>query len=390
MRPNWLLPSSVSLWRGFPTASPKPFVVAITSAWSRSSSLPSSETNWHPDLLSLEQAARRSEIVRRPETFERVRSCFRTELRYPTFQFLLGVLEVVHRLALRWARRPGFSIRRIELASATKRESSVTVTQVESDASIRVRGERKTEIPPFLLMVDTIDMLPRFGKPEYGLEDEGELATPLISKFVPRLSDRIAGAFRRHDHQCPAKVILSTKFTSPNDWRPGLLLLEQAAHRAIRRGREGVFPTDAYSGDVSIPTQLSHKAFQFLSLWVSEICSLTRLVLRTRKPGSGVPWSLRRQHETSIRASTCYSSLMFLYRFDVELGLAVGREVVAAMGHAELDTCLWMRGRRRRRETLTKGELATLFCFVYPKADDENTKDDSGEEKWSGVAGWSS
>ncbi|EJD05248.1 uncharacterized protein FOMMEDRAFT_154468 [Fomitiporia mediterranea MF3/22] len=102
---------------------------------------------------------------------------------------------------------------------------------------------------PFPLIRDIFNALPRSGRSEYGFEDEGELATPLISKLVPRFSDRIAGAFCRPDHQRLVKVIVSTKvsdaddvsnddkltwLTSPNNWCPGLLPFE-----------------DAYPGDVN-------------------------------------------------------------------------------------------------------------------------------------------
>ncbi|EJD00724.1 uncharacterized protein FOMMEDRAFT_157825 [Fomitiporia mediterranea MF3/22] len=76
-----------------------------------------------------------------------------------------------------------------------------TVRQVAPDTGIRIRGEQEISIPSSPLKCDTIDALPWFSGPEYGLEDEGELATPFISKPVPRLTDRLSGVFRRRDHQ---------------------------------------------------------------------------------------------------------------------------------------------------------------------------------------------
>ncbi|EJD00279.1 uncharacterized protein FOMMEDRAFT_158948 [Fomitiporia mediterranea MF3/22] len=102
-------------------------------------------------------------------------------------------------------------------------------------------------ILPFPLKRDVIETLPRLGRPEYGSEDEGELATLLVSKSVRRISDRLSGVFRRRDRQRGVKVVPSPKvndvddvasnnaimwFTSADNWRPGLLPLEQAARRA--------------------------------------------------------------------------------------------------------------------------------------------------------------
>ena len=53
--------------------------------------------------------------------------------------------------------------------------------------------DRRSGIPSSPLKCDTIDALPRVGEPEYRFEDEGELATPLVSESVPRLSDRLIG-----------------------------------------------------------------------------------------------------------------------------------------------------------------------------------------------------
>ena len=110
----------------------------------------------------------------------------------------------------------------------------------------------KSGILPFPLKRDVLETLPRFGRPEYGSEDEGELATPLVSKSVRRFSDCLSGVFRRRSHQCGVKVVLPAEvnnaddvdsenalmwFTSADNWRPGLLPLEQAARRAdiVRR-----------------------------------------------------------------------------------------------------------------------------------------------------------
>ncbi|EJD05247.1 uncharacterized protein FOMMEDRAFT_154467 [Fomitiporia mediterranea MF3/22] len=107
-------------------------------------------------------------------------------------------------------------------------------------------------ILPFPLKRDVIETLPRFGRPEYGSEGEGELATPLVSKSVRRFSDRLRGVFRRRSHQRGVKVVFPANandaadvdsetalmwFTSADNWRPGLLPLEQAARRAdiVRR-----------------------------------------------------------------------------------------------------------------------------------------------------------
>ncbi|EJC98197.1 uncharacterized protein FOMMEDRAFT_161949 [Fomitiporia mediterranea MF3/22] len=108
-------------------------------------------------------------------------------------------------------------------------------------------------ILPFPLKRDVIETLSRCGRPEYVSEDEGELATPLVSKSVRRFSDSLSGVFRRRDdRQRGVKVVLSSKvndaddvdsdnaimlFTSADNWRPGLLPLEQAARRAdiVRR-----------------------------------------------------------------------------------------------------------------------------------------------------------
>lgn len=73
----------------------------------------------------------------------------------------------------------------------------------------------------------------------FDYDDEDEVAQP--TKSLPKLASaaaiRITKVFRRR-HACPTQSddvsanIVPTLFTSPDNWRPGLLTLEQAACRA--------------------------------------------------------------------------------------------------------------------------------------------------------------
>ncbi|EJD00723.1 uncharacterized protein FOMMEDRAFT_157824 [Fomitiporia mediterranea MF3/22] len=195
-----------------------------------------------------------------------------------------------------------------------------TITSKESFVLLPL----ESGILPFPLKRDVIETLPRFGRPEYGSEDEGELAILLVSKSVRRFSDRLSGLFRRRDHQRGVKAVLSPKvkdadgvdsdnallwFTSADNWRPGLLPLEQAARRADIGGRKLV----------------------------------TALRLEREDPGSASP-VIGAENETSACGSSCYSLLTFLNRLRVELASAIKRKGISVVRQVAPNTSVRIRG----------------------------------------------
>ncbi|OCB88071.1 hypothetical protein A7U60_g4858 [Sanghuangporus baumii] len=92
-------------------------------------------------------------------------------------------------------------------------------------------------ITPFPIKRSPVYVPPIFAKPRYELDDEQELPALLEVKSTPKLAAvaaSIASVFRRQKF---AHVSINTAkleptwFTSPENWRPGLVTLEQAASR---------------------------------------------------------------------------------------------------------------------------------------------------------------
>ncbi|KAL5529428.1 hypothetical protein ACEPAG_5413 [Sanghuangporus baumii] len=101
-------------------------------------------------------------------------------------------------------------------------------------------------ITPFPIKRSPVYMPPIFAKPRYELNDEQELAALFEVKPTPKLAAVASNIARVFRHQKFARISLDiakvepTWFTSPDNWRPGLVTLEQAASREdIVRRPEG-------------------------------------------------------------------------------------------------------------------------------------------------------
>ncbi|KAL5490098.1 hypothetical protein ACEPAI_4931 [Sanghuangporus weigelae] len=101
-------------------------------------------------------------------------------------------------------------------------------------------------ISPFPIKRSPVYVPAIFAKPEYELNDEQELAAVFEVKSTPKLTAvaaSIASVFRRQKFVRVSVDIAKVEpmwFTSPDNWRPGLVTLEQAASREdiVRRPEE--------------------------------------------------------------------------------------------------------------------------------------------------------
>ncbi|KAL5511435.1 hypothetical protein ACEPAH_4651 [Sanghuangporus vaninii] len=92
-------------------------------------------------------------------------------------------------------------------------------------------------ITPFPIKRSPVYVPPVFTKPRYELDDEQELSSLLEVKSTPKLAavaTSITSVFRRHKFayvSVNTAKLEPTWFTSPENWRPGLVTLERAASR---------------------------------------------------------------------------------------------------------------------------------------------------------------
>ena len=98
-------------------------------------------------------------------------------------------------------------------------------------------------VHPFPIKRAPVHLPPIFAKPRYEIDDEQGLAALSEIKPTLKLSSMVSGIAkvfrRRHVESVSVNVVKfePTWFTSPDNWRPGLVTLEQAASRGeiVRR-----------------------------------------------------------------------------------------------------------------------------------------------------------
>ena len=114
---------------------------------------------------------------------------------------------------------------------------------IKADSAASVCTESRVFLPlepgihPFPIKRAPVHLPPIFAKPRYEIDDEQELAVLSEVKPTPKFASMVLGiakVFRRHHvDSTPFNVVKfePTWFTSPDNWRPGLVTLEQAASR---------------------------------------------------------------------------------------------------------------------------------------------------------------